>query len=90
MVDEYLNLNAPLTTRRADRAEELVDVWENRGARKGSGEIGVKLGEKVRQETTSSPGQGVPRDDTDGVGAAADSCKDDDIESDDKGDDGQM
>ena len=84
MVDEYFDLRVPSTTRRVDGAEELVGVREHRGAREGSGETGVKLGasgEMGRQKTTSSCGQGVSRDDTGGVGAAEDSCKDEDIES---------
>ena len=62
MVDEYLDLHVPSTTRRVDGAEELKHIREDRGAsREGSGETGVKLGasgEQGRQETTSSSGQG--------------------------------
>ena len=53
----------------------------------------MKLGssrKNGRQETTSSCGQRVSRDDTDGVGAASDSRKDGENESDDKVDDEQM
>ena len=93
MVDEYLDQHVPSTTRRVNGAEELVDVQEDRGAREGYEETRVKLGASVengRQETTSSFGQRVSRDDTDGVGAAAGSCKDRDNESKDKVDNEEM
>ena len=90
MVDEYLDLRVPSTTRRVDGAEELVGSREDRRANEGSGETGVKLKasrEMGRQTTTSSCGKRVSGNDTGGVGAAdhEDSCKDRVIESDDDG-----
>ena len=93
MVDEYLDLRVPSTTRRVDGAEELVGSREDRRANEGSGETGVKLkasGEMGRQTTTSSCGKRVSQDDTDGVGAADDSCKDEEKGSCDKGVEEQM
>ena len=43
MVDEYLDLHVPSTTRRVDGAGELVEDREDRGAREGSGGTRVKL-----------------------------------------------
>ena len=67
---------------------------EDRGAREGSGETGVKLGaleEIGRQATTSSCGKIVSKDNTGGVGAAEDSCRDKEIKwEDDGGDDDQV
>ena len=93
MVDEYLDRHVPSTTRRVDGSEELVSSQEDRRASEGSEKTGVKLGasgRNGRQKTTSSCGRRVSRDDTGGVGAAEDSCKDGVSESDDKVDDEQM
>ena len=82
MVDEYLGLRVPSTTRRVDGAEELVGSREDRRAREGSGETGVELGasgEMGRQATTSSCGKRGSREDKDGVGAATTGCEDKEI-----------
>ena len=87
MVDENFDFHVPSTARRVDGAEDCGDVREHRGARTGSGEAGVKLkasGEMGRQTTTSSCRKRVSKDDTGGVGAADDSCKDEDKGSYDK------
>ena len=87
MVDEWLDQRVPSTTRRVDGAGVVVSSQEARRASEGSGETGVKLGASMKngkQKTTSSCGRGVSRDDTGGVGAAEDSCKDEDSESFDK------
>ena len=93
MVDGNFDLHVPSTMRRVDGAEVLVGIQEYREAIEGAEETRVKLGasEKTgRQETTSLLGQRVSRDDTDGVGPAADGCKDGDNKSDGKLDDEQM
>ena len=93
MVDENFDFHVPSTTRRVDGVEDCVDVREHRGARTGSGETGVKLkasGEMGRQTTTSSCRKRVSKDNTCGVGAAADSCKDGVSKSDDGGEDQQV
>ena len=93
MVDENFDLLVPSTTRRVDGAEVLTDIQEYREARKCFEETGVKLGaseKNGRQETTSSLGQRVSRDDTNGVGAATDSCRDKEIKWEDNGGDNEQ
>ena len=88
MVDEYFDLCIPLTMQGINGAKDFVGVHEHRGARESSGETGVKLGasgKEGRQETTSSCGRRVSRDDTSGVGTAEDSCRDKEIKSEDAG-----
>ena len=92
MVDEYFDQDVPSTARRVDGAGELGpnlgDGGENMGASESFEETWAELGasgETEKQKTTSSCGQGVSRDDTGGVEAAAGSCEDKEIKWEDNG-----